>query len=83
MGDSHLKGLVREVSPELSKQSELLHRKRQELEEQKRETDAARATLVVDQDATKALVYLQQLDFETEMKKQDWKPWVFGMRTLE
>ena len=70
MGDSRLKELVREVSQELSKQSKLLHRKRQELEEQKRESDAARATLVVDQDAAKALVDLQQLDFETEMKKQ-------------
>ncbi len=51
MGESRLKELVLEVSQELSKQSELLHRKRQELKEQKRESDAARATLMVEQDA--------------------------------
>ncbi len=70
MGESRLKELVWEVSQELSKQSELLHRKRQELEEQKRESDAARATLVVEQDAAKALIDLQRRTFETEMKKQ-------------
>ena len=70
MGESRMKELVWEVSLELSKQSELLYRKCQELEEQTRESDAARATLVVNQDAAKALIGIQQLDFETEMKKQ-------------
>ena len=70
MGESRLKELVWEVSQELSKQSELLHRKRQELEEQKQESDAPRATLMVDQDAAKALIDLQRRTFETEMKKQ-------------
>ena len=69
-----MKELVQQVS-------EILHRKCQELEEQKRETEAARATLeeetagarealVLDQDTARALIDLQQLNSEKEIKDQ-------------
>ncbi len=74
MEDSLLKELVQQVS-------EILHRKCQELEEQIRETEAARATLeeetagarealVLDQDTARALIDLQQLNSEKEIKDQ-------------